>query len=158
MGGGVLVVVRRERTGGVPVDGTGWLLTSVIARQSLTDYTWFAYIVVAGSLAVQKPISGAAMDWLVLEYEFDQPGTIYVRLANGPQQTEIVADIEVGRRRIVLRRLHISGAGPNTMGPAALRRLLRWAKEQRDVDELRIEGAARTSGANPGRFPRALVI
>jgi hypothetical protein len=98
------------------------------------------------------------MDWVILDYEFDQPGTIYVRLASGPQQIEIVADIEVDRRRVVLHRLHVSGAGPNTMGPATLRRLLRWAKEQLDVDELRIEGAARTSGANPGRIPRALVL
>jgi hypothetical protein len=98
------------------------------------------------------------MDWLGLDYEFDQLGTIYVRLVSGPQQIEIVADIEVGQRRVVLRRLHVSGAGPNTMGPAVLRRLMRWAKVRLDVDELRIEGAARTSGVNPGRFPRALVI
>jgi hypothetical protein len=98
------------------------------------------------------------IDWLVLDYEFDQLGTICVRLANGPRQIEIVADIEVGQRRVVLHRPHVSGAGPNTMGPAALQRPMRWAKERLDVDELRIEGAARTSGANPGRFPRALVI
>nr|WP_294508970.1 hypothetical protein [uncultured Rhodopila sp.] len=98
------------------------------------------------------------MDWLVLDNEFDQPGRIYVRLANWPQQIDIVADIEAGQRRIVLHRLHVSGAGPNSMGPPALRRLLRWAKAQLDVDELRIEGSARKAGANPGRFPRTLVI
>nr|WP_294556808.1 hypothetical protein [uncultured Rhodopila sp.] len=59
------------------------------------------------------------MDRVILDYEFDQPGTIYVRSANGPQQIKIAADIEVGRTRVVLRGLHVSGAGPRTTGPAA---------------------------------------
>jgi hypothetical protein len=63
--------------------------------------------------------SKAPMDRVILDYEFDQSGTICVRLASGPRQIEIVADIAVDQRRGVLHRLHVSGAGPNAMGPAA---------------------------------------
>jgi hypothetical protein len=94
------------------------------------------------------------MNWRAVEVEFDNPATVYVRFTDGRDEVEIVADVELDRRCAVLRGLHILGAGPNTMGPGALRGLMRWAKEQLDVDELRIEGATRTSGARPGRVPR----
>jgi hypothetical protein len=109
-----------------------------------------------------------------VDVEFDNPATVYVRLTNGRDEVEIVADVELDRRCAVLRGLHILGAGPNAMGPerdgartrwgpnamgaGALRGLMRWAKEQLDVDELRIEGATRTSGARPGRVPRPINV
>jgi hypothetical protein len=113
----------------------------------LTFCTHFAYSNLDGRLAlVRLPFTahhGAANGLATLDYDFGDPDTDRDR-----------ADMELTHRRAVLRGLHILGAGPNTMGQGALRRLMQWAKEQRDVDELRIEGATRTSGVHPGQIPR----
>ena len=95
----------------------------------------------------------ANVAWTVADFDFGGTDTVFVQLSDGQRTLEILADIELGPRHAVLRGLHIQGAGPNTVGPRELLRLIRWAKEWLDVDELRIEGASRTSGAGPGRLP-----
>src|SRR5271166_1269861 len=82
--------------------------------------------------------------------------TVLVKLTDGVHVIEVLADVEFSDRMAVLRGLHILGSGPNTLGPRALRELINWAKVQLDVDQLRIEGAPRTSGAGPGRVPPIL--
>jgi hypothetical protein len=98
------------------------------------------------------------MDWRDVEMEIDAAGAVRALLSNGAQTVEFVANFELGDRWVALRGLHVYGAGPNSLGIAGLRELIRWAKEQLDVDELRIEGATRTSGASPGRRPAPLVF
>jgi hypothetical protein len=98
------------------------------------------------------------MPWLAQEFDFGGIDTVLVTLVDGGHRVEVMADVEFDGRRAVLRGLHILGAGRNTLGRAALLGLIRWAKEYLDVDELRIEGAARTSGAGPGRIPAVLVF
>ena len=93
------------------------------------------------------------MDWNLLELEFDEPDTVQARLTNGKHEILLLAELTLNGRQAVLRKLHIEGAGANTMGLGALRRLMKWAKKHLDVDHLRIEGATRTSGASPGRDP-----
>ena len=98
------------------------------------------------------------MPWRTLDFDFGGDDTVLVTLVDGNHRVEVIADIELNGRRAVLRGLYILGAGRNTLGPAALLGLIRWAKEYLDVDELRIEGAVRTSGAGPGRIPAVLVF
>ena len=93
------------------------------------------------------------MTWQVVEYDFGGTDTVQIRLSNGTQDILILADVAFDGRHAVLSGLHIQGAGANTMGHGALRRLIGWAKEFLNVDHLRIEGATRTSGAAPGRNP-----
>jgi hypothetical protein len=93
------------------------------------------------------------MIWQVIEYDYGGTDTVQVRLSDGNQEISILANVELVGRHAILRGLHIQGAGANTMGNGALRRLIKWAKEFLDVDHLRIEGATRTSGAAPGRDP-----
>jgi hypothetical protein len=61
-------------------------------------------------------------------------------------------------RRLKLMRFHAQGlgVGSNSVGHANLRVLVRKVMEEMDYDELVVEGAPRTSGANPGRTPRVL--
>ena len=49
-----------------------------------------------------------------------------------------------------LRRLHVDGAGPNTLGPGRLQRAMRWLMDQLDVDEILVEGGRRVTGAARG--------
>ncbi len=79
-------------------------------------------------------------------------------LSNGKHTIELVAGIKLVGRIASLTGVHIQGPGPNMVGVAELRALARWTKGQLDVDELRIEGAVRTSGACPGRKPFPLVF
>jgi hypothetical protein len=96
--------------------------------------------------------------WCVVQIEVGDGDTILVSCSDDVQTVEIIANLALADRTAVLRKLHIQGAGPNTLGPAALRELIKWVKNKRDVDELRIEGATRTSGAGPGRIPRPIVF
>jgi hypothetical protein len=91
--------------------------------------------------------------WRALEYDFGGTNTVLVKLTDEIHVIEVLADVELTGRTAALRGLHILGTGPNTLGPRVLRELINWAKVQLDVDQLRIEGATRTSGAGPGRVP-----
>jgi hypothetical protein len=95
--------------------------------------------------------------WRARDFDFDGT-TVLVTLTDEVQVIQILADVELAGRTAVFRGLHILGGGRNTLGPRALRELIDWAKVQLDVDQLRIEGATRTSGAGPGRVPPALVF
>jgi hypothetical protein len=96
--------------------------------------------------------------WRALEYDFGGTDTVLATLTDGIRIVQVLTDVELLGRTALLRRLHIEGAGRNTLGPRALRELINWAKVQLDVDQLRIEGATRTSGAGPGRVPHPLVF
>jgi hypothetical protein len=91
--------------------------------------------------------------WRALEYDFGGTDTVLVKLTDEVHVIEVLTDVELAGRTAALRGLHILGSGPNTLGPRALRGLINWAKVHLDVDQLRIEGATRTSGAGPGRIP-----
>ena len=97
------------------------------------------------------------MNWSVLELELERD-TAAVRFSNGLIEIEVYCDVrELGLRRAVLVGVHVQGPGPNQVGPK-IRSLAKWVKALLDVDELRIEGATRTSGAGPGRDPAPIVF
>ena len=52
-------------------------------------------------------------------------------------------------------RLH-SDASPNTFGRNGLKQIAKVAMERMGYDEIIIEGATRTTGANPGHRPRPI--
>lgn len=95
--------------------------------------------------------------WRVLEFDFGGTGTILVKLTDGVQIVEVLTGVEFVGRTAVLRGLHIQGGGRNTLGTRSLLELIHWAKVHLDVEQLRIEGATRTSGAGPGRVPPVIV-
>jgi hypothetical protein len=70
----------------------------------------------------------------------------------------LMAEPEWPGRVLILHGCHMHGedVGPNAFGWRELRWLAAAAMEVLDVDEIRVEGEVRTSGANPGRRPRPL--
>lgn len=93
------------------------------------------------------------MTWRVVDLEITPDDLVFARLSNGTVAIDVLGFLEITRRSAILRGMHIQGGGRNTMGLPALRAMAHWLKEYLDVDELRIEGATRTSGAGPGRRP-----
>jgi hypothetical protein len=53
-------------------------------------------------------------------------------------------------RTLILRGLHLEGKGPAQFGPGNLRKLADAVMEELGCDEIVMEGATRTTGANPG--------
>lgn len=80
--------------------------------------------------------------------------TVKITTPAGP--VLVMAEAEERGRTLILRRLHVQGGAPNDIGPANIRVIARAAMEEMDYDALEIEGAARTTGAHPGRRPRPI--
>jgi hypothetical protein len=76
----------------------------------------------------------------------------------GSAEISAMAKVQFSRDRLTLSGLHLDGPGANTMGVRRLRQFAQWLMKQVDVDELRIEGATRTTGACPGRGPTPIVF
>src|ERR1051326_5113950 len=98
------------------------------------------------------------MSWRLEAMEFGDDDVAYARFSNGAVEIEAIAFAHLSGGILTLRRLDILGPGRNTIGLGVLRDLASWLKEHLDVDELRIEGAARTSRASPGRRPAPVVF
>lgn len=71
-------------------------------------------------------------------------------------ELEIMATVFFESRKIRLMNAHMQGAQPNSVGLANLKIAARVFLERMDFDEIIIEGALRTTGANPGRTPKPL--
>lgn len=97
------------------------------------------------------------MRWHVVELEMESNYCIAL-LGNGKYEIKAGFFAEVEGRWACLRRMDIQGSGANSLGLAALHELAQLVMELLDVDELRIEGSTRTSGAGPGRKPAPLVF
>ena len=67
-----------------------------------------------------------------------------------------VAELLVEESRLWLKGVHIQDMSPNTIGSANMKVIARALMERMGYDELVVEGATRTTGANPGRRPKAL--
>jgi hypothetical protein len=95
---------------------------------------------------------------IVLDDELTDGAIATVRILMPLGELLVMAEAEQKERELVLRRLHIQGEtlGPNDLGPARLRQLVRAVMERMDFDAIIIEGATRTSGARRGRVPRTL--
>jgi hypothetical protein len=99
------------------------------------------------------------MAWKLLPNPEIAPGDlVHACLTDGRTRIEVLGYVRIAGRTARLLDLHVQGGGPGCLGVAGLRLLAEWTLEVLDVDELRIEGAARTSGAGPGRRPSPLVF
>ncbi|HJS87971.1 MAG TPA: hypothetical protein VJ779_21165 [Acetobacteraceae bacterium] len=67
-----------------------------------------------------------------------------------------MAEPEMVGAILILRRLHVQGASANRISAANLMVLAQTVMERMDLDGLVVEGALRTTGANPGRRPSIL--
>ncbi len=80
---------------------------------------------------------------------------VTITLGTPTGDVQIMAELDIEGRTLVLRNAHVdSNGGPWSVGIANLRMMASVVLEWMDCDEARIEGATRTTGANPGRTPR----
>jgi hypothetical protein len=70
-----------------------------------------------------------------------------------------IGEYEIVGTTLVIRGFHVSGLWAQALGLAAIRRhLCNLFREFADVDRTKILGARRTTGANPGRFPKPIGV
>jgi hypothetical protein len=87
-----------------------------------------------------------AQDGAAVEAEISTPrGTLVV-----------IASLRLDREALILYDFHIDGPGPGLIGIAGIRDALRQVMEEYDVGIVEIHGFQRTTGAQPGRTPKAI--
>ena len=96
------------------------------------------------------------LDWLGIENDGSAGDVITIRVGTPAGIVAIMGEVAIEDRTLVLRGVHIEGARPNSVGIANLRTIAAIVLERIDCDEARVEGAARTTGANPGHQPRVV--
>src|SRR6185437_1860726 len=98
------------------------------------------------------------MRWRITDLEIAPDDLVLGTLSDGTHEVTALANVHLDGRTAVLWRMHIQGAGANTLRTAGLIGLAHALMEALDVDQLYIEGASRTSGAGPGRHPAPVVF
>jgi hypothetical protein len=81
----------------------------------------------------------------VITFEFETPSGVILFMAN--------VDTDEERSILILSKAHIEGPGAHSVGIANLRALIEFVRERSGYARLKIEGATRTTGAQPGRQP-----
>src|SRR5262245_978596 len=91
----------------------------------------------------------------IIAEETDHPvATVSFTTPGG--EIRIMAELVERDRTLRLIGLHIQGSTANAIGIANLRSLADAVMQKMDYDAIEVEGAIRTTGAGPGRRPRAL--
>ncbi len=100
-----------------------------------------------------------SLTWLGTTEDGTSEGDILtVRIGTPDGVLVVMGEVEFRDRLVIVRgaNIHAEGLGPNAVGIANLRVAAAFVLKRIDCDEARVEGAIRTSGANPGHFPRPL--
>lgn len=92
---------------------------------------------------------------IVVDDDLSDDPIVTAEISTPAGRLKLMADVDIVGRRLRLKGLHMhgDGFGPSEFGAGNLRRLTEAVMERLDCDEIIVEGAARTSGANPGRAP-----
>ena len=110
-----------------------------------------------GTYLEAAPSIGGCVLWEIKSLEIEGD-TFFVVFGYETQRISVVADVAFEGAVAWFCGVHIDGMGANKAGMATLMLLVRWALRVLDVDEIRIAGATRTSGAKPGRRPPVLAF
>jgi hypothetical protein len=73
-------------------------------------------------------------------------------------EISIVTGLRLDGADLLLTGLHIDGPGRGSVGLSILRDLARLFGQQYHVSRVVVQGGVRTTGANPGRRPRPIII
>ncbi len=95
------------------------------------------------------------VEWQITSFD-DDGDLLEVTFRFGDIWIQFLGSLVFDGRRAVFRGVHVQGPGANRLGLKRLMQLLAFVKATIDVDELRLEGAVRTTGANPDRKPGPL--
>jgi hypothetical protein len=83
----------------------------------------------------------------------DDP-VVTVRIMTPAGQLTFTGEPEEQGDTLIVRRTHVQDASANAIGPANLMVVAQALMEGMGYDGLVVEGAVRTTGANPGHRPR----
>ena len=89
----------------------------------------------------------------------DKDGDVYeflVKLAKG--DLTVITTVEVVGNVLILRDLHVDGAGPGTSSFKELRQTIKAFGRSFGTQTVVIHGFARTTGAKPGHVPRPIIV
>jgi hypothetical protein len=104
-----------------------------------------------------RTLAADQADW---EIRLAQADAAFLEIAFAFDHREIhlLAALDVGDDWVERRGCHVQGSGPNTVSVGGLKALANWVMENFAVEEVRIFGAARTSGARPGPRPHPYIF
>ena len=77
-----------------------------------------------------------------------------VEIATPIGVVEVLGNVTQVGRVLYIRRAHIDGLYPGALRRSGLNAICRKLMEEADVDEIVIEGGARSTGKNRGRVPK----
>ena len=69
---------------------------------------------------------------------------------------ELLADVRISDRVLLADKVHIQGLTPGAVDRAGINAVLRKLLVEADVEQIVIQGAARTTGRGKGRRPRPI--
>ena len=78
-----------------------------------------------------------------------------VRIVTPAGVIELIGEVRRVGRVLHVNGAHVQGLHPGALGRAGLNAIGRKLLEEADVEEIVIQGGARTTGARPGRLPPA---
>jgi hypothetical protein len=103
--------------------------------------------------------TAAELTGLGIEDASSEGNIVTISIGTPAGNVVVMAEVDLSPDGKILfaRGVHIhSDAGARTIGVANLRVLAAFVLERMNCDEASVEGAVRTTGANPGHRPRVL--
>jgi filamentous hemagglutinin len=89
----------------------------------------------------------------------EQDGNVYqFNISGSNGNFSVVTEMTKDGNQLILNGMHIDGPGAGSSSLGELRNIARTLGQQYGVDQVVINGGVRTSGANPGKTPRSIVI
>jgi hypothetical protein len=95
-------------------------------------------------------------DQINIEIEAADHPVMIVTVTTPIGTIEIIGSVTRRGRVLRLDRVHVQGLAPGALGRAGLNAIGRKLLEEADVDEIVIQGGARTTGRNKGKQPRPI--
>jgi hypothetical protein len=89
-----------------------------------------------------------------VEIEAAEGRTMVATVRTPAGMLKVIAEVELVAGVLWARNAHVQGLSPAALGRAGLNAVARKFLEQTDAEALVVEGATRTTGANPRRRPR----
>lgn len=93
---------------------------------------------------------------VTIEIDEVEGQTMIVIVGTPAGAIEILGSIRSLGRVLHVERAHVQGLRPGALGRAGLNAIGRKMLEEADVDQVIIEGSARTTGKGRGRVPRPI--
>jgi hypothetical protein len=93
---------------------------------------------------------------ITIEIEDCEHPVILVKIVTPAGTVDLVGEVAIDGRIMKIDGAHVGGLSPGKLGRAGLNAVGRKLLEVADVDEILIQGGARSTGRRPGTVPRII--